>query len=202
MHVHAVIHLQFYTVYRLQHQEDVAVSKEGQERPLPSQQQQCLSHSKKPNISARQSETHQTGEPMGTSDVITDLVSYERNQKRVECAIVQTMKGHQRTHTESGAEAFNCTYCPKSFTKRFSLQRHLLIHTGDKPFLCEFCPKRFSRPDSLKLHQRVHTGEEPFMCEFCPKRFTRSDHLKLHHRVHRREKPLSSAPSGSADLSL
>ena len=148
MHVHPVIHLQFYTVHRLQHQEDVAVSKEGQE---------------KPNISPRRSETHETGEPMGISDVVTDLVSYERNQdilKRVECASVQTMKGHQRTHTESSAEVFNCTYCPKSFTKRYGLQRHLMIHTGDKPFLCKFCPKRFTQLKALKLHHRVHTGEK------------------------------------------
>ena len=197
MHVHAVIHLQFYTVYRLQHQEDVAVSKRKsvkqvkRRESLDSQEQQSPSHSKK---SPRQSETHKTGEPMGISVVVTDLVSYEKDQEilkqGVECASVPATKRLQRTHTESGVEAFNCTYCPKSFAKRFSLQRHLMIHTGDKPFLCKFCPKRFSRPDCLKLHHRVHTGEEPFMCEFCPKRFTRSDHLKLHHRVHRREKQL------------
>lgn len=37
-----------------------------------------------------------------------------------------------------------CPHCPKSFTQRSNLTRHVRIHTGVKPYSCMYCDKRFS----------------------------------------------------------
>jgi len=46
--------------------------------------------------------------------------------------------------------------CGQFFSRKEHLERHLLMHTGEKPFKCSLCPKAFSREDNLKHHQRLH----------------------------------------------
>lgn len=48
-----------------------------------------------------------------------------------------------------------CTICGHSFsgiTWKQKLERHLLVHTGQKPFHCPYCPHRTNRKDALKAH--------------------------------------------------
>ncbi|KXN64840.1 hypothetical protein CONCODRAFT_31140, partial [Conidiobolus coronatus NRRL 28638] len=48
---------------------------------------------------------------------------------------------------------FPCTICPKSFSRKNSLLRHLRIHSGAKPYTCDVCCKSFSRKDILTRHK-------------------------------------------------
>lgn len=51
---------------------------------------------------------------------------------------------------------FLCPYCGKSFERVGHLERHKLIHTGEKPYGCEICGRRFNQKSSLKGHLKTH----------------------------------------------
>ncbi|KAI9005195.1 hypothetical protein BC832DRAFT_556547 [Gaertneriomyces semiglobifer] len=55
-----------------------------------------------------------------------------------------------------------------------------------RPFQCSYCPKRFSRKQDLKRHETTHLpGVKPFRCFNCGTGFTRSDALHRHLKAKR-----------------
>ena len=56
----------------------------------------------------------------------------------------------------SGQKDFRCSFCPKSFARRATLQEHERIHTGDKPFECpnKGCKFVTAFQSSLLVHKR------------------------------------------------
>ncbi|MBE3045053.1 C2H2-type zinc finger protein, partial [Candidatus Bathyarchaeota archaeon] len=40
---------------------------------------------------------------------------------------------------------FQCTLCPKRFTRAYNLRSHLRTHTDERPFVCTVCGKAFAR---------------------------------------------------------
>ncbi|XP_055021169.1 gastrula zinc finger protein XlCGF57.1-like [Boleophthalmus pectinirostris] len=56
----------------------------------------------------------------------------------------------------SKSAPFSCPVCARCFTRPFSLQSHMVTHTGEKPFLCLQCNMRFNRKSNLKRHAKTH----------------------------------------------
>ncbi|MCJ1308445.1 hypothetical protein MMC25_002098 [Agyrium rufum] len=103
--------------------------------------------------------------------------------------------------TQSGADrqgriqkhpaTFQCTLCPKRFTRAYNLRSHLRTHTDERPFVCTVCGKAFARQHDRKRHEGLHSGEKKFVCKGeltdgnhwgCGRRFARADALGRHFR--------------------
>ncbi|KAJ5257204.1 hypothetical protein N7478_013308 [Penicillium angulare] len=86
---------------------------------------------------------------------------------------------------------FQCTLCPKRFTRAYNLRSHLRTHTDERPFVCTVCGKAFARQHDRKRHEGLHSGEKKFVCRGdlsrggqwgCNRRFARADALGRHFR--------------------
>jgi transcription factor CRZ1 len=86
---------------------------------------------------------------------------------------------------------FQCSLCPKRFTRAYNLRSHLRTHTDERPFVCTVCGKAFARQHDRKRHEGLHSGEKKFVCKGdlkaggqwgCGRRFARADALGRHFR--------------------
>ncbi|KYM95201.1 Zinc finger protein Xfin, partial [Cyphomyrmex costatus] len=82
-----------------------------------------------------------------------------------------------------------CAECGKTFAKKDSFKRHMVVHTGCKPHSCMICSKPFARRSQLRQHLLIHTGKRPFVCDICGKAFTQKPGLICHRKTHPGQHP-------------
>ncbi|KAF3934578.1 Myoneurin [Dactylellina cionopaga] len=121
------------------------------------------------------------GLPVNNRDYILDLADPKR----------PGISGSDTKRVQKHPATFQCTLCPKRFTRAYNLRSHLRTHTDERPFVCTVCGKAFARQHDRKRHEGLHSGEKRFVCRGelksggnwgCSRRFARADALGRHFR--------------------
>lgn len=96
------------------------------------------------------------------------------------------LRNHRIRHETKDVKTFQCPHCLIFLKRRYSLNRHILIHTGEKPFSCAYCERSFTQKNELNKHLRIHVGECTYRCEEsgCTEAFRLLAELRLHQEDH------------------
>ncbi|XP_072105981.1 zinc finger protein 148-like isoform X3 [Mobula birostris] len=117
-----------------------------------------------------------------------DLLKKQKS-KKVGTTSKILVVGEDGTFMVKSPKTHICEQCSAAFRTNYHLQRHILIHTGEKPYQCTQCSMRFIQKYLLQRHEKIHTGEKPFHCDECDMRFIQKYHMERHKRTHSGEKP-------------
>ncbi|XP_066932513.1 zinc finger protein 107-like [Clytia hemisphaerica] len=100
-----------------------------------------------------------------------------------------SLEKHMLLHT--GSFPYKCQLCSKRFNHKANLDKHLVVHSGEKPYVCHICSRPFSQKSNLQRHQLTHTQNRDFVCDVCGKRFNHMASLKTHSLIHTGAKPFA-----------
>lgn len=117
------------------------------------------------------------------------------DQQATITSLPSSTPGEGPKRTQKHPATFQCSLCPKRFTRAYNLRSHLRTHTDERPFVCTVCGKAFARQHDRKRHEGLHSGEKKFVCKGlltngvpgantwgCSRRFARADALGRHFR--------------------
>ncbi|XP_046801391.1 zinc finger protein 236 [Lucilia cuprina] len=89
----------------------------------------------------------------------------EREDMKYMCPICDAVSqtahqftNHIRCHNYASGhtENFTCRICSKVLSSASSLDRHVLVHTGERPFNCKYCHLTFTTNGNMHRHMRTH----------------------------------------------
>lgn len=139
-------------------------------------------------------EVKQEIDPLGDDSQIETQHTFNSEKQDLKCTAcpkVFSTKQHLERHMNlhSLEKLYTCPECDKVLADKSYLIRHMKIHTGERNHECVQCDKRFLSASSLKRHQSTHDPSlRLFICTECDKRFPDNSGLKKHAKTHDRVK--------------
>jgi uncharacterized Zn-finger protein len=58
------------------------------------------------------------------------------------------------------AKVYYCCLCGKMLSSFSSLDRHMLVHSGERPFSCQLCGQTFTTNGNMHRHKRTHGARD------------------------------------------
>ncbi|XP_041039676.1 ras-responsive element-binding protein 1 isoform X6 [Carcharodon carcharias] len=76
------------------------------------------------------------------------------------CGTQHQLTMHIRQHnTDGGGNTHSCSICGKSLSSASSLDRHMLVHSGERPYKCTICHQAFTTNGNMHRHMKIHEKE-------------------------------------------
>ncbi|XP_056155669.1 ras-responsive element-binding protein 1 [Lampris incognitus] len=73
------------------------------------------------------------------------------------CLTQHQLTMHIRQHNaDTGATDHSCSICGKSLSSASSLDRHMLVHSGERPYKCTICGQTFTTNGNMHRHMKIH----------------------------------------------
>ncbi|XP_037026249.1 zinc finger protein 490-like isoform X2 [Bradysia coprophila] len=107
------------------------------------------------------------------------------------------LQRHMILHT--GQRNHKCIFCAKGFFTRVSQKRHEHnVHTKEKSHICQYCDKKFVMWKFLERHLNTHTAQIVYQCDQCDKKYLNKNHLRVHKFRHAKEPPFKCSVCSKA----
>ncbi|KAL4714839.1 hypothetical protein ACJJTC_002698 [Scirpophaga incertulas] len=107
------------------------------------------------------------------------------------CGKVFIHRGSLTSHVRSHLPPrFGCDQCDYKTWNKYDLNKHILIHKGEKLYQCQYCSQSYYTSSNMTSHiRRSHEGQRPFACHLCDRRFfdrtKYNRHIDSHNNVKR-----------------
>ncbi|KPJ04908.1 Zinc finger protein 845 [Papilio xuthus] len=134
----------------------------------------------------------------GTYQKHMELHSKVSRYKCLICGVIQKacMKDHYNSCHSKVAVLYRCQSCPRTYTDRYCLRKHVNSTHRNRRVICAHCMKTYASKDVLRNHiQLRHPTELPptvlkktIICKECGKAFQSPSQLKAHSLKHSSEK--------------
>ncbi|XP_066508672.1 ras-responsive element-binding protein 1-like [Hoplias malabaricus] len=73
------------------------------------------------------------------------------------CQTQHQLTMHIRQHnTDNGGTDHSCSICGKALSSASSLDRHMLVHSGERPYKCSVCGQTFTTNGNMHRHMKIH----------------------------------------------
>ncbi|KAG5851079.1 hypothetical protein ANANG_G00089210 [Anguilla anguilla] len=73
------------------------------------------------------------------------------------CLTQHQLTMHIRQHnSDNGATDHSCSICGKALSSASSLDRHMLVHSGERPYKCSVCGQTFTTNGNMHRHMKIH----------------------------------------------
>ncbi|GFY71555.1 ras-responsive element-binding protein 1 [Trichonephila inaurata madagascariensis] len=66
------------------------------------------------------------------------------------------LTAHMKQHSITNSQVHKCLICSKNLSSASSLDRHMLVHSGERPFTCKICGMSFTTNGNMHRHMRTH----------------------------------------------
>ncbi|XP_066233079.1 ras-responsive element-binding protein 1 isoform X4 [Saccopteryx leptura] len=114
------------------------------------------------------------------------------------CTTQHQLTMHIRQHnTDTGGADHSCSICGKSLSSASSLDRHMLVHSGERPYKCTVCGQSFTTNGNMHRHMKIHEKDPGSAAAAAPpsplKRRRLSSKRKLSHDAELEKEDLAPA---------